>query len=144
LLMDAPPISSSPFDEELEVEGQFAAMHGEQRFGGFDVHVHLPFVVGGAARVDVSMVNGGLEGRRIPEFQRIGRLDVVVAIAQDGRFAGGMEPIAINQWIAGGGNNFDVLEAGAAQALGDEFGGGRDGGLVLGKRANAGDAKEVL
>ena len=132
------------FDQELEIDGQLARVHGAQRFGGLDVHVHLPFVVGRAAGVDVAVVNGGLEGRRMPKLQRIGRLDVVVAVAKHGGLAGGVQPIAIDERIARGGNDLDVFQARAAQAFGHKLRGGSDVGLVLGKRADAGDAEEIL
>ncbi len=87
------------FDQEFEIDGQ-PAVDGAQSFGGLDVHVHLALVVGGAARVDVAVADGRLEGRRMPQLQRIGRLDVVVAVAQHGGLAGGVEPVGIDQRVA--------------------------------------------
>ena len=54
------------FDQELQIDGQLALVHGAQCFSGLDVHVHLAFVVGRAAGVDVAVVNGRLKRRRMP------------------------------------------------------------------------------
>ena len=55
-----------------------------------------------------------------------------------------MEPIAIDQRIARGGNDFDIFQTRAAEALSHKLRGGRDVGLVLRKRADAGNAEEIL
>ena len=54
------------FDQKLEVDRQ-RAVDRAQRLHGFDVHVHLAFVVGRAARVEIAVAHGGLEGRRDPQ-----------------------------------------------------------------------------
>src|SRR5205085_10486593 len=63
---------------------------------------------------------------------------------EHGGLAGCTEPIAINQRMAGGGNHFDILDAGAREAGGYKLRGFADINRVVGKRADAGDAKELL
>src|SRR5579862_4720166 len=65
-------------------------------------------------------------------------------ITKNGGLAGGVQPIAIDQRVAGGRNDLDILDAGAFQAIGDEVGGSLDVGLVLGQCADAGDAEKIL
>jgi hypothetical protein len=132
------------FNEELEIHRKFAGMHRVQRLGSLDVHVHLPLVVRRAAGVDVPVVDGGLEGRRAPKLQRIGRLDIVMAIAQHCRLTLRVEPVAINERITRGGDDVDILHAGTAQTFGHEMRGAGDVRLVFGKRADTGDAEELL
>jgi hypothetical protein len=102
----------------------------------------LPFVVGRAAGVDVAVAEDGFEGRGLPEVERVGGLDVVVAVAEDGGFAGGVEPVRVDERMLGGGNNFDVFEAGGFEAVCDEVGGAVDVGFIFGEGADAGDAEE--
>ena len=59
------------FNQEFQVDRQRSGGR-EQRFDGFDVHVHLALVVGRAARVEVAVAHGRLKGRRDPFLQRIG------------------------------------------------------------------------
>ncbi len=131
------------FDQELEIHRE-RAVYRAQGLDGLDVHVHLAFVVGGSAGVDVAVAHGGLEGRALPELQRVGRLDVVMAVTKNGWLALGVQPIAIDQRIAIGRNDLDMLDAGVFQAIGDEVGGSLDVGLVLGQSADAGDAEKIL
>src|SRR5271167_3897964 len=97
-------------------------MHRLQGFDGLDVHIHLPLVIASAAGIDVAVADGWLEGRRLPQFQGIGWLDIIMAIAKDGWFSWRMEPVAIDQWMALSGDYLDVLDAGCAQTAGDELG----------------------
>ena len=73
-------------DQERHVEGQ-RSRHRLPRAAGLDERHHLAFVVAGAARNDrlAPVRERGdprLEGRRLPEVERIDRLDVVVTIEQ--------------------------------------------------------------
>ena len=86
-------------DHELHVHGQ-AAVLLHVRFDRLEVHEHLPLVVGRAARVDLAVANRRLEGRRLPQIQRIDRLHVVVPVEQDGGRLGRAEPVAIDDRIA--------------------------------------------
>jgi hypothetical protein len=49
---------------------------------------HLAFVVDRAAGVEVAVALGGLEGRREPFVERVGRLHIVVAVDEHGGLAG--------------------------------------------------------
>ena len=59
----------------------------EKRLESLDVHVHLALVVDSSAGIEIAVALGGLEGRRLPLVEWIGRLDIVVSIAEAGRFA---------------------------------------------------------
>ena len=82
------------FDQEFDVAGQGAAAH--HVFEGQHVHVHLSLVVVGSPGQDrpfgvqVGLSDDGVEGRVLPQFQRLDRLYVVVSVHQHGR-QGGVE-----------------------------------------------------
>ena len=73
--------------------------------GALDVREHLAFVVGGAAGVDVAVAAHGLERRRRPLLQRIGRLNVVMPVDQRRRGPGDVRRLAVDQRMAAGGNH---------------------------------------
>ncbi len=73
------------FEDDADVDGELAAAGDEQGLEGFDVHPHLALVVDGAAGVEIAVALGGLEGRGVPLVEGLGGLDVVVAVAEDGR-----------------------------------------------------------
>ena len=127
--------------QELEVDGE-RSVDGAQRLDRLDMHVHLSLVVGRAARVQVAVPHGGFEGRADPGFQRIGRLDVVVPVAQDGGFARRTQPVGVDQGVLFGGDRFDVLQAGLSEARGHELGRALDVAAVFRGRAHAGNAQE--
>ena len=104
-----------PFDQKLQIDGE-RAVDGAQRLHGFDVRVHLSLVVGRAARVEVAVAHGGLEGRGNPFIEWIGRLDVVMSVAQHRGLARRMQPIRVNQRMACGGNDLDVFHANGPKA----------------------------
>ncbi len=87
------------FEQKLYVHGQFASGL-QQAFDGLDLDVHLAFIVDRAAGEDVVAANGGLERRRFPFVQRIGRLHIVVSVKEDGGLAGGREPLRVDKRIA--------------------------------------------
>jgi len=131
------------FHQKLHVDGQ-RAVYGAQRLDGFHVHVHLAFIVRRTASVNIAVAHFRLEGRAEPFTQRIGRLHVVVAVAQHGGLAGRVHPICIDQRMLGGGDDLDILHAHVAQAVGHELRGALDIAAVLGQRADAGNAQELL
>ena len=92
----APPTSSSPSIRNFTFTGSvpFTANSASMALMW---HVHLALVVGRAARVDVAVAHGRLEGRRDPFIQRIGRLHVVMPVAQHGRLAGRVQPVGVDQ-----------------------------------------------
>ena len=131
-------------DEDFEVDGEgvTGAGEGAQRHeGGED----LAFVVHGATGVEVLVADDGLEGvRLIPWRLGVGRLDVVVAVEQDGGLARGFDPFAIDEGVALRLDDLDLVEADLFEGASEEFGGPLDVLLVLGEGADAGDAQEVF
>ena len=132
------------FENDLDVDRQLAAVALHQRFERLDFHPELALVVDRAAGIDVVVALGGLKRRRMPLVHRVGRLHIVVRVHQHGGLAGCMQPVGVEQGMALGGNDLDILHADAAQFVGDKFRRLLHIALVLVQRADAGDAKEVL
>ena len=109
------------FDDQLDVDRQLAGLL-EVRLDRLEVHEHLALVVGGAARVDLAVADRRLERRRFPQIERIDRLHVVVAVEQDRRRARRMEPVAVDDRIAGRLDQPDVLESDARHLVGGPLG----------------------
>ena len=130
-----------PFDHDLDVDGQLA-LNIAERLQSFQVNVHLALVVGGAAPKEIAVAHGGLERGRGPQFERLGRLNVVVSVKKDGGFAGRFERLAIDQRVHSRGHNLDGLHSCAAELVGYPLGGALDVRLVLALGADAGDAQE--
>jgi hypothetical protein len=75
------------FDEENQIAGQgFAGL--QPGLDRVDVGEVLAFVVADSAGIDVAADPARFEGRRGPEFHRIGRLHVVVSINEKRRLVG--------------------------------------------------------
>ena len=127
-------------DEELDVERQAAALL-QVRLDRLDVHEHLALVVGGAARVDLAVAHGRLERRAGPQLDRIDRLHVVVAVEEDRRLAGRVQPVAVDDRVAGRVDQPDVLQAGRPQRLGRPLGGAAHVAGVLRQRADARESR---
>ena len=70
-----------PLEDELHLQGQ-PARCSQPRPRRQHVGDQLPLVVAGAAAVEAAVAHGGLERRAGPRLQRIGRLHVVVPVAQ--------------------------------------------------------------
>ena len=87
------------FDQELDVHRQ-AAAGLEPGFGGLEVGEHLPLVVGRAAGVEVAVADGRLERGGEPGLERLGGLNVVMAVDEDGGLAG--DVAALRRRRAGG------------------------------------------
>ncbi len=124
------------FDQKLQIDRQ-GPVHRTQGLDSFDVHVHLPFVVGRTAGVNISIAQNGLKRRRLPQLQRIGRLHIVMPITQHRRLSWSVQPIGVNQRMLGRGNDRDVLKPRARQAIGDKFRGPVDVSFILRQRADA-------
>jgi hypothetical protein len=71
-------------------------------FERFHVEEELPFVVHRSASEDLSVAHGWLERRRCPQLERLRRLDIVVAVDENGRRAGRVPPLADDNRVAGG------------------------------------------
>ena len=74
-----------PVAGEAHVDRQLAG--GGETPRGLEQHEELPLVVGDASRVEPAVALVELERRRVPELERVGRLHVEVAVAEDGRGA---------------------------------------------------------
>ena len=72
------------FDDEGNIAGQLGAGL-EIGFHGFEVGQVLAFVVAGAAPEERAVGDARLEGRRLPQLQRLGRLHVVMPIDHEMR-----------------------------------------------------------
>ena len=90
-------------DQELDVHRKRPGRL-EPGLGGLQVGEHLALVVGGPSGVEVAVADGRLERRREPGLQRLGRLDVVVAVDEQGRLARGSEPFGIDDRMPLGGD----------------------------------------
>ena len=71
-------------DEDDHVHGQRAPRR-ELRLERLHVHPQLSLVVHGPAREHLAVPDRGLEWRRRPELERLGRLHIVVAVDEHGR-----------------------------------------------------------
>ncbi len=80
---DLPAALLLALEDEVDVERR-APLRVERRLICLEEAEDLALVVGGAARVEGAAPHGGLERRRDPFLQRIGRLDVVMAVDQQG------------------------------------------------------------
>ena len=64
-----------------------------------------------------------------------------MAIGQAGGLAGGMQPVAINQWVTGGFDHPDMLQPDPLHFPGQALGGKADVARVLGKGGDGGNAE---
>ena len=71
-----------PFDDKGQVAGQRSACF-EISFDRFKVGEVLTFVVARAAGEDRTAFNARLKGRRFPQFEWFGRLDIVMAVNKE-------------------------------------------------------------
>ena len=94
------------------------ATRREEARGGHHVGVDLALVVGRAAREDPVADDDRLERRRRPQVERVDRLDVVVAVDDDRRGVRRVEPVGVDDRVAAGLADLDVLEAGRGQGVG--------------------------
>ncbi len=142
--MASPPTSSSPSKMIFNVDGQLAVVCLEEGFESFDFHPELAFVVDRAAGIDVVIPLGRLKGRSVPLVEGFGRLDVIMRIHEDGGLAGSVQPVGVEERMAGGLDDLDIIHADAAQFVGDKIGGLLDVGFVLVEGADAGNAEEIF
>ena len=129
-------------EDEADVEGRLAVRvhHG---LVGLQETEDLSLVVRRAAGVELAVADGGRERRRVPFLDRIGRLDVVVAVDQERRAAGDDGPLGPDHRMPVA---LDQVHHRAAQPgqLGAEPVGGAAGVLgMCGEGAHAGNGEEV-
>ncbi len=128
-------------ENDLDVHRQAPVLF-QVRLDGLQVHEHLTFVVGRPAREYFAVANRRFEWRRFPELERIDGLHVVVAIKQNGRRAGGTEPVAVHNRVARRIDQPDVLETDAPHLVGAPLGAPLHIRRMLGQRADAWDSQE--
>src|ERR1043166_3219748 len=83
------------FGEDDDVDGKLARGL-EVRLDRLQMEEQLAFVVDGAAGEDLVVADRGLEGRRLPELERLGGLHVVVPIDEERGLAWSAAPFAEN------------------------------------------------
>src|SRR5262249_44958563 len=82
----------------------------------------LPFVVGGATRIDLSVFLYWLEWRRIPSVLHRSRHHVIVAVDQHRRLVpAGAPPLAVPNRVTGRGKHFCALQAESVHVRGQPF-----------------------
>ena len=129
-------------EDVADVDGQ-PARGLQPRSRSPEVEMDLALVVGGATPEDAAALDTWIEGRPCPLLERIRGLDVVVAVDDDGRGPGGVQPVGVDERVATGLGDIDVLEADGTHARGEPFGAGTHVPMVLAEHADGGDAQEV-
>jgi hypothetical protein len=130
-------------DEDLDVNGKFPVELVEG-FQCLEVDMNLALVVGRAATIDVAVADGGLKGGRSPKVQRLGGLDIIVAIKKDGRFAGSFEGFGINERVEIGGDNLDGFEARGTKAIGNPVGAAFDVAFMFAFGTDRRNTEEIV
>jgi hypothetical protein len=101
---DGLPLSSSPSKKRVHAGGELA-VDGDPGAAGLHEGHELALVVGGAAAADHAALRGvlqlRLEGRGVPEVERVHGLHVVVAVEEDVALA--LAAVAHDHGAAGGG-----------------------------------------
>ncbi len=119
-------------EDELEVDRQAAAASpGAPRPPQTCDRGRWPLSSAAPRAEDPAVADDRLERRRLPQVERVDGLDVVVAVDEDGRGAGGVEPVGVDDRVAAGLGDLDVLEAGGAQLAGEPLGRAPAVGRVL-------------
>ncbi len=131
------------FDENFDVDGKFSG-NLMQGLKSFEMDVDLAFVVGSAASVNVAVANGRFESGSGPKVERLGGLNVVVAVKKDGGLAGRVERFGVNKWMQRRGNDFNRFKSGGTKIVSNPTSSALDVGLVFGFGADAGDAKKFV
>jgi hypothetical protein len=80
----------------------------------------------------------------IPGLERLGGLDVVVAIDEDGRPARGLERLGVDERVPSGLDQLDDREAHRPEILDEELRGESGVWVVVGLGGDAGDSQERL
>src|SRR5690606_33068558 len=105
------------FDQQLDVDRQ-ATLRLQNRFNRLDVDKGLAFVIRRPARVEIVVADGGFKGRCQPLFKRVHWLDIKVAVDQYCRAVGScMEPIGVDHGLGCGLDQFNIVQAEAAQVV---------------------------
>ena len=99
-------------EDELEVDRQAAASSPAPPRPPETAIVHVRPLSSAAPRARIRPSRTiGSNGGRLPHVERVDRLDVVVAVDEHGRGAGGVEPVGVDDRVAAGLGDLHVLEA---------------------------------
>src|SRR6266571_4925030 len=74
-------------------------MNLQQRFQCFQYEHCLTFVIAGATAVQIIPAHCWLKWWRIPKFDGINWLDIIMPIDKHSGFAGCLEPLTIYKWV---------------------------------------------
>ncbi len=85
-------------DDELDIHRQRLRCL-QPGLDSLQVGEHLALVVGGPARVQIAIAHGRLKRRREPRFQRLGGLNVVMAVNQNRRLARCAFPLGVDERV---------------------------------------------
>ena len=116
--------------------------HREMRLERLDVQIQLSLVVNRSTRIDAAVAHRGLERRRGPQFEGLGRLHVIVSVhEQRGRIGTGPAPFPDHDGVSR--RRFDARrEADTREGVGNKLCRGSAIGVVLGACADAWNAQE--
>src|SRR5579885_222773 len=131
-------------DQHTHIDGQRPIVRVHQRFERLHQPIHLPFVVHGAARIEVVVANLWLKGVTEPLVSGVYRLDIIVTVKQDSGLAFGLQPFAVDERMPCRFDDIDVLDAGARQGVCNELSGALDILFVFRQCADAGNTQERL
>lgn len=113
-------------------------------FESFDVDVNLPFVVGGAAAIEIIVAHDRFKSRGGPELKRFGGLNVIVAVEQNGGLARSVQGFAVDERVHFRRRDLDIFQSRGAKPFGNPARGPLDVRFVLALGADAGDAQKLL
>src|SRR5207245_1617954 len=105
--------------------------------------VDLALVVGGTASKEVAVSNGRFESGRGPKIEGLGRLDVIMAVKEDGGFARSFQRFRIDERVEIRGNDVNRFKSGGTQVIGHPARTSFDVRLVLALGADARDSQEI-
>src|SRR3972149_4813392 len=84
--IESPPTPPSPaHPDEAEANVDWTLARCGELAHCLDEHEEVPLVVGHASGVEATISVHQLEGRRVPELERVGRLHVEVRVTEDRR-----------------------------------------------------------
>src|SRR5688572_92150 len=112
------------------------------RLQRFHVQEQLAFIVHRASRVDATFAKRRFERRRFPQLERLGGLDVVVAVHEHRRCARRLPPFTQYYGMAARGKD-GRLESNARERVTHPLGRAANVGSVLRARADAWDAEQL-
>src|SRR6185312_4385812 len=104
------------FEEEFDVDWQ-STLGLEQRLNAQDRREHVPLIVARTARVHAILDDRWFKRRMRPQFQRIYRLSIEVAVDQHCRLTRRVQPFSIDNGMATRRQDLHLLKTGAGQTI---------------------------